>query len=93
MGGKHNVADVINGSTFVVFPQWTWRDQKGEVVRPTGYHAPEYGSEARIAKEKLSNLIMNKEIEIGVIHRVEGVMLFCDVYFQGKNLAEYFPEY
>ena len=88
------VISIIDGDTFEVSPQWKWNGQTGTRVRPTGYNAPElhtYGGQA--AKEKLSRLILGEEVELGTAYRVDRGRLVCDVYFRGKNLADYFPEY
>ena len=87
------VIEVIDGDTFRVSPGWKWKEENGDRVRPTGYDAPESGSEAAAATRKLSTLILNKKVELGTAYRVDRGRLVCDVYFQGKNLADYFPEY
>lgn len=87
------VIEVIDGDTFRASPGWKWEDENGDRVRPTGYNAPESGPEAVAATRKLSTLILNKKVELGTAHRVDRGRLVCDVYFQGKNLADYFPEY
>jgi len=88
------VTNIIDGDTFDVTPSWRWEGQSGQRVRPTGYNAPEmntYGGEK--AKEKLRELIQGKSIELRAAHKVDRGRLVCDVFYQGKNLAEYFPEY
>jgi len=88
------VTSVIDGDTFEVSPQWKWNGQTGSRVRPTGYDAPEldaYGGQA--AKEKLSRLILGKQIELGSAYKVDHGRLVCDVYYNGKYLADYFPDY
>ena len=88
------VTSIIDGDTFDVTPQWQWNGQTGSRVRPTGYDAPEmgtYGGQA--AKEKLSNLILGGQVELGNAYKVDRGRLVCDVYFRGNNLADYFPEY
>jgi len=88
------VTAIIDGDTFEVTPRWKWNGDTGTRVRPTGYNAPElhtYGGQA--AKEKLSRLILGEEVELGTAYRVDRGRLVCDVYFRGKNLADYFPEY
>jgi len=91
---KFTVINIIDGDTFDVSPGWRWEGQSGERVRPTGYNAPElstYGGEQ--AKQKLYRLIYGKSIELGSAYKVDRGRLVCDVYFEGRNLAEYFPEY
>ena len=88
------VTSVIDGDTFEVWPRWKWNGQTGTRVRPTGYNAPElhaYGGQA--AKKKLSRLILRQAVELGTAYRVDRGRLVCDVYYKGKYLADYFPEY
>ncbi len=87
------VKEIIDGDTFAV-SGWKWQEQEGERVRPTGYDAPELtepGGQA--AKDKLSTLILGETVELGTAYKVDHGRLVCDVSFQGKNLADYFPEY
>mgnify|MGYP000321243885 CR=1 FL=1 len=88
------VSAIIDGDTFEVSPQWKWNGETGTRVRPTGYDAPElhaYGGQA--AKDKLSRLILREEVDLRTAYKVDRGRLVCDVYFRGKNLADYFPEY
>ena len=87
------VAAVIDGNTFAVSPPWELEDETGDRVRATGYDAPKSGSEAMAAEQKISILIQNRKVELGTPHGVDRGRLVCDVYFQGMNLADYFPEY
>ncbi len=87
------VISVVDGDTFDVTPQWRWNSQSGERVRPTGYDAPElceFGGQA--AKNKLSTLILGKQVELLRAYKVDRGRLVCDVFFNGKNIADYFPE-
>lgn len=88
------VAAIIDGDTFEISPQWNWSNQTGSRVRPTGYDAPEiytYGGQA--VKDKLSRLIYGKQVELRKAYKIDRGRLVCDVFFQNKNLADYFPEY
>ena len=88
------VTVIIDGDTFEVSPQWKWNGETGTRVRPTGYDAPElhaYGGQA--AKDKLSRLILREEVDLRTGYKVDRGRLVCDVYYRGKNLADYFPEY
>lgn len=88
------VVKIIDGDTFEVSPNWEWGDQKGNTVRAKGYNAPEEGQPGyEEAKEKLRRLILGKEVELKDPIKVTFGRLLCDVYYQGKNLADYFPEY
>ncbi len=88
------VTAIIDGDTFEVTPRWKWNGDTGTRVRPTGYDATElhaYGGQA--AKNKLSNLILGEEVDLRTAHKIDRGRLVCDVYYQGRNLADYFPEY
>jgi len=88
------VSVIIDGNIFEVTPRWKWSRNTGTRVRPTGYDAIElhaYGGQA--AKNKLSNLILGNEVNLQTAHKIDRGRLVCDVYFQGRNLADYFPEY
>ena len=88
------VTSIIDGDTFEVSPQWKWNGETGTRVRPTGYNAPEMGtSGGQAAKNKLSNLILGKEVDLRTAHKIDRGRLVCDVYYQGRNLADYFQEY
>ena len=90
---EFKVIEVIDGDTFGVDPTWKWNGQSGSRVRPTGYDAPEldeYGGQA--AKDKLAKLILGQKVDLRKAHRIDRGRLVCDVYFNGKYLADYFPE-
>lgn len=88
------VIEVIDGDTFDVSPNWSWGDQEDKRVRANGYNAPEEGQPGyQAAKEKLERLILNKEVELRNPINITYGRLLCDVYYEGKNLADYFPEY
>ena len=88
------VTKVIDGDTFEVSPNWKWDDKTGSVVRPTGYNTPEEGEQGyKAAKDKLTKLILGKEVELKNPVNLTYERLLCDVEYNGKNLADYFPEY
>jgi endonuclease YncB( thermonuclease family) len=88
------VTNVIDGDTFEVSPEWKWDDHTGSVVRPNGYNTPEQGEEGyQEAKDKLTRLILGKDVELKNAVSITYGRLLCDVYYNGKNLADYFPEY
>lgn len=88
------VIRVIDGDTFGVSPNWKWNEQTGSIIRANGYDTPEEGQPGyQTAKEKLENLILNKEVELKNPIRITYGRLLCDVYYNGKNLADYFCEY
>jgi len=85
------VSSIIDGDTFEVSGGWKWNGTTGTRVRPTGYDAAElhaYGGQS--AKDKLQRLILGKQVELRTAHCIDRGRLVCDVYFQGRNLADYF---
>lgn len=89
-----NVISVIDGDTFDVNPQWKWNGQTGSRVRPARFDAPEiYTNEGQRAKQKLEKLLLGKNVELGNAHRIDRGRIVCEVYYNGRNLADYFPEY
>jgi len=94
MAINQKVTKVIDGDTFEIKKGWEWNEQKGNLVRPTGYDTPEKGQPGyEKAKEKLTKLILGKIIEIKSAETIDHGRLVCSVIFNGKNLADYFPEY
>ena len=88
------VTKIVDGDTFEVSPNWKWNGQEGNVVRANGYDTPEEGSVGyEAAKEKLRRLIFGKDVELKNPIKITYGRLLCDVYYNGKNLADYFPEY
>ena len=88
------VTSVIDGDTFDVSPQWQWQGHTGSRVRPTGFDAPEiHASGGLAAKSKLQRLILGKQVELGTAYRVDRGRLVCDVYLNGRNIADQFPGY
>ncbi len=88
------VTAVIDGDTFEVSPQWKWNGQTGVRVRPAGYDTPEitqFGWQS--AKDKLAGLILGRWVELGNAYRVDRGRLVCEVFVQGRNLADYFRQY
>jgi endonuclease YncB( thermonuclease family) len=91
---QFTVSSIIDGDTFEVSGGWKWNGETGTRVRPTGYDAAElraYGGQS--AKDKLQRLILGKQVDLRTAHRVDRGRLVCDVYFQGRNLADYFAQY
>jgi len=88
------VTKIIDGDTFEVSPQWKWSGQTGTRVRPAGYDAPELPSgKGNKAKAELTVLIEDEQVELREAYKVDHGRLVCDVFFQGKNLTDYFPEF
>ena len=92
---EFTVSEVVDGDTFKVKNGWKWDNKTGDTVRPTGYDAPEKGEPGyEEAKEKLRRLILNEKVEIKNPQTIDDWgRLVTDVYYKGKNLSDYFPEY
>lgn len=88
------VTAIVDGDTFDVSPQWQWNGQTADRVRAAGYDAPElHEPGGQAAKAKLERLILGRSVELRAAYRVDRGRLVADVYRDGRNLAEYFPEY
>lgn len=89
------VSEVIDGDTFKAKDGWKRNEKRGDTVRPTGYNTPEKGEPGyEQAKQRLKDLILDKKVYIKSAKAVdEWGRLVADVYYNGKNLADYFPEY
>ena len=88
------VISVTDGDTFQVSPNWEWKGQTGNIVRPLGYDTPEIGQPGyQAAKDKLTKLIDGKEVELRNAVKITYGRLLCDVYLNNVNIATYFPEY
>jgi endonuclease YncB( thermonuclease family) len=88
------VIKVIDGDTFEVSPHWNWSNQTGRGVIAMGYNAPKQNEPGyQSAKDKITDLILNKEIELTRPVKLTCGMLLCVVEYNGTNLADYFPEY
>lgn len=88
------VNNIIDGDTFDVSNGWKWNGKTGSRVRPTGYDAPELNThEGQRAKNVLKRLLLNENVDLRKAYRIDRGRLVCDVYFNGKYLADYFPGY
>lgn len=89
-----NVTEVIDGDTFRVNPSWNWKNDTGDIVRPNGYNTPENGQPGyEEAKQKLTNLILGKDVQLGTAYKITYGRLLCNVHYAGNELKEYFSEY
>jgi len=94
MSIKVTVTRIIDGDTFVVSPGWEWQTKHGDRIRPTKLCAPEIDEdEGEEAAEKLADLILDESVELRNAVRIDRGRLVCDVYYDGQELVDYFPEY
>ena len=91
---KAIVSQVTDGDTFEIKGEWDWNGESGSKVRPTGYDTPERGTlDYQLMTNKLKKLIQGKEVELKNAVKIDRGRLVCDVYYNGKYLADYFPKY
>ena len=91
---NYKVIKIIDGDTFVISPVWRWGLRYGDRIRPTGYDTPERGEPGfNSSTLKLAKLILNKKVVLGKPITLSYGRLLCQVFFKGRNLADYFPEY
>ena len=92
---EFTVSEVIDGDTFKVKNGWKWENKTGDTVRPTGYNTPEENERGyEEAKQKLKRLILNEKVEIKNPQTIDDWgRVVADVYYKGRNLADYFSEY
>lgn len=83
------VIKVINANTLELKPKWVWDKESGNIVRISGYDAPENDNiKYASALMKLEQLISLKEVELmNPVRTVEGILL-CEVHFNNKNIVE-----
>ena len=84
---------VIDGNTLEVTQAWEIDGQTGKRVVATGYDAPKKGKEAISIEQRLAIMLTDKNVELGPPYEVRGGKLFCEVFFQGMNLANHFSRY
>lgn len=83
------VTNIVDGSTFAVTPNWDWQGQSGSRVRIANHTTPvlsAVGGEA--AKEKLTNLILGKPVELKNRVNTGSEQVSCDVYLAGDNIVK-----
>ena len=88
------VTNIVTADTFEVFPPWRWEGQSGIRVRVAGIVVPFEGEvDYEKAKAKLKSAVEGREVELRNGKEVDYDRLVCDVYVDGENVADYFPEY
>ena len=84
----HTVTKVIDGDTLDVTPKWRFGGTSGKRVRLAGVDAPEldeWGGKA--SRKRLSDLVLNQEVELRNRKSLSYGRLVCDVYLNGRNIA------
>lgn len=88
------ITNIIDGDTFDISPGWSWQNQTGTRVRPTGYDAPEMKTLAGIlAKTEVGKMLSGQQVELRTAYKVDRGRLVCDVYFRGVELSSYFKKW
>ena len=82
------VKSVIDGNTFTVTPSWKYRNIIGDIVYANGYQIIKQG---RLnSKDKLTKLVLGKDVVLKKVVSCKYGCLFCDVYIDGKSLTSIF---
>ena len=86
------VTNILTADTFEVFPPWRWEGQSGIKVKVAGIEVPSEGEAGyEMAKAKLKSAVEGREVELRSEKEVDYDKLVCDVYVDGKNVADYLP--
>lgn len=86
------VTSVIDSNTIKV-DGWNWNNKEGNLVKIRGYKPPV--GQGQYLKNRLSSLVLNNHVELVNARFVydKDDIIICDVYLNGVNVAQYFPEY
>jgi len=88
------VSSINDTEKFRVVYGWKCGDKKGLFIRPAGYSAPRRGMPGyEPAMKKLYSLILGKEVQIGEVVEISSGTMTAKIYYRGKELKHYFPEY
>jgi len=92
---EFTVSEIVDGDTFKVKNGWKWDNKTGDYCPFSWLNTPEENERGyEEAKRRLSNLILNKTVDIKNAKTIDDYgRLVADVYYRGKNLADYFPEH
>lgn len=87
------VTKIFDGDTFEINPKWNWNDDTGKVIGLKGYNSPVLGQSGyKEAKERLEQLILNKQVDLRNPVNLSTGRLLCNVYIDGKPLEEYLED-
>lgn len=93
------VAEIKAGNKIQVANGWEWGGDQGTDVIIAGYNPTQGNHELsrineELAKNRLSSLIQGKEVELGrVVTKNNDGSITCVTYYNGVDIAKYFPEY
>ncbi len=92
--GRHIVVEIIDSNILRIEPGWKHQSQYGTLIKINGYKISKLNERQKTSIEKrLSYLVMDKCVEIRSIRKIQDSTLECDVYINGFNLADYFPDF
>ena len=78
----------------MISPSWHWRRREGNRIKAAGYSCPEIGEPGwEMARRRLEELILYRDIELKNPGEIELGVLVCDVYLEGINIADYFLDF
>ncbi len=88
------VSSIKDAGKFRVVFGWKCGDKKGQIIKPAGCRAPGRGMPGyESAIRKLYALILGKEVQVGEVIAITSDTMTAKIYFRGKELKYYFPEY
>ena len=92
-----SILNIINGNTIQVKPAWTWNNVTGDKVRINGYTIYSQSLPAQaaddIAKGRLNTLLAGKSFILSNPTHIENDTIYCDIYLNGINIVNYFPDF
>jgi hypothetical protein len=82
------VIKVFDGDTLEVNPKWEWNNMNGKFVKITN----QLKINDSFLFTRLVTLLTSKEVELKNPSKVIGEVIYCYVFLDGVNIANYFPE-
>ncbi|HRU38964.1 MAG TPA: hypothetical protein P5511_03730 [Candidatus Goldiibacteriota bacterium] len=88
------VSSISDTQKFRVVYGWKCGNKKGLFIRPAGCRTPGRGMPGyEPAMKKLYSLILGKEVQVGEVVEISSDTMTARIYYKGKELKYYFPEY
>jgi len=88
------VSSIRDTENFRVVYGWKCGDKKGIFIKPAGYSVPRPGMPGyNHAMKRLYALILGKQVEVGEVIAITTDTMTARIYYKGKELKHYFPEY
>jgi hypothetical protein len=90
------VTEIINANTIKISPRWAWEGYAGEFIKIKNFNTTSVDV-SNFIKTKLSNLLLNKEVELkNPTNATKGANnndeITVNVYLNGVDISVYFPE-